>query len=280
MEHPMTSQPLALSSLKRGRRAFTLVELLAVIGIIVMLLGLVVVGVFKAQKTANASRIKADLATISQALEQYHNDLGVYPMSTPGVQGPNWTHVLAKALLSPETKFVDGQDGFGFRIQRDAANQPTGKIYPAYLNSDSFKTRTINGQLELLDHLGSPIAYYPRRNRPKGGTIPLVTHQNLNNQTGTGYYHQQDGMIDPDTNQSIQAGMAWSLAYALGYRAATSMPSTDYILGPGETQNYDGPFILVSPGINMRFNTLPSPTGLTPRQAMTDSDDIYNFEWK
>jgi prepilin-type N-terminal cleavage/methylation domain-containing protein len=100
-------------SRRHPARAFTLTELLVVIGIIVLLAGLAVPMVLRAYKQGNKTRTKADLNTIAIALNAYKGDFGDYPRvmdsvfpQANGVQfaikgnnlGPT---VLCKALIGP-----------------------------------------------------------------------------------------------------------------------------------------------------------------------------------
>lgn len=63
----------------RPARAFSLLELLVVLGII-SILALIALPNFRlAQVRAKVSRVKADLTTVATALETYHVDHGVYP---------------------------------------------------------------------------------------------------------------------------------------------------------------------------------------------------------
>src|SRR3989442_15791293 len=66
----------------RGHAAFTLVELLVVITIIVILAGLVLATVGYVQKKGARSRAEAEIAAISAALESYKADNGIYPRSS------------------------------------------------------------------------------------------------------------------------------------------------------------------------------------------------------
>ena len=79
-------------------RAFTLLELLLVIGIIALLAGILLPAVNKTYQRAIALRTQADLQAISTGLEAYKADFGTYPVIT----GPNTgAAVLGKALLGP-----------------------------------------------------------------------------------------------------------------------------------------------------------------------------------
>jgi prepilin-type N-terminal cleavage/methylation domain-containing protein len=62
-----------------GRRAFTLIELLIVVAIIGILAAIAVPNFLEAQVRAKVARVKADLRTISLAVECYSVDNDVYP---------------------------------------------------------------------------------------------------------------------------------------------------------------------------------------------------------
>src|SRR3954469_12724573 len=57
-----------------SRRAFTLVELLVVIGVIGILLGLLMPALTRARAQANSVRCKSNLRTLGQMLVIYEND--------------------------------------------------------------------------------------------------------------------------------------------------------------------------------------------------------------
>jgi prepilin-type N-terminal cleavage/methylation domain-containing protein len=65
-----------------SRRAFTLIELLIVMAIIIVLAGLILATAGYVQKKGQRSRAEAEIAAFSAALENYKADNGVYP-STP-----------------------------------------------------------------------------------------------------------------------------------------------------------------------------------------------------
>jgi type II secretory pathway pseudopilin PulG len=62
--------------------AFTLVELLVVITIIIILAGLILATVGYVQKKGATSRAAAEIAAMSAALESYKADNGIYPRSS------------------------------------------------------------------------------------------------------------------------------------------------------------------------------------------------------
>ncbi len=68
-----------MSTRSRTERAFTLIELLAVIGIIVVLVGMVLAGAGLAQRQADRNRAKSDMQKIETALNRYIMDFYKYP---------------------------------------------------------------------------------------------------------------------------------------------------------------------------------------------------------
>jgi general secretion pathway protein G len=163
-----------------GRRGFSLVELLVVIGIIVVLAGILLPMIQRAYRQAQRSAQKMDLQTISIALGAYQHDFGALPMMPEEqTSDGNQTNVphLAMALIAPGpstdpvTGAVVGQDGCdgpGFRI--GTGGRKWGPYLPAdrFVTSPKFRYNNSTGQCigvwyNLLDRWGNPIQYYPRR---------------------------------------------------------------------------------------------------------------------
>ena len=67
---------------KRRYNAFTLIELVLVVGIIIVLAGLVLSTVGYARKKGARARAETEIAAISAACENYKADNGVYPRDT------------------------------------------------------------------------------------------------------------------------------------------------------------------------------------------------------
>ena len=65
-----------------SRRAFTIVELLVVMAIILVLAGLILATSSYVQNKGARSRAEAEIAAMSAALENYKADNGVYPSDT------------------------------------------------------------------------------------------------------------------------------------------------------------------------------------------------------
>ena len=67
----------------RPRRAFTLTELLIVIGIIVILIGLLLPVVGKIKRASYTASTQQQISTLMSAIEAYHNDFNAYPGPLP-----------------------------------------------------------------------------------------------------------------------------------------------------------------------------------------------------
>jgi prepilin-type N-terminal cleavage/methylation domain-containing protein len=123
-----------------NRKAFTLVELLVVIGIIAILVGLLLPAISQMHRSAQITGQKADFQAISTALTAYDADFGDYPRnntlptwSTTTLNAPAPIHLsLAAALMGAgpqvtqgpggstnisQYEIGDGADGLGFRAQ-------------------------------------------------------------------------------------------------------------------------------------------------------------------
>src|SRR5262245_28965684 len=107
---------------REARRAFTLVELLIVIGIIIILASLLLVGVVRARRNASKLRTQADFQTISIALEAYKTDFGDYPRPDSADTG---AAILGRALLGPygngkidTNNAIDQNDPIQYNAQR------------------------------------------------------------------------------------------------------------------------------------------------------------------
>src|SRR5437868_11908870 len=70
---------LRMTNDERQRGAFTIIELLIVMAIIVILAGLILATAGYVQKKGQRSRAEAEIAAMSAALENYKADNGVYP---------------------------------------------------------------------------------------------------------------------------------------------------------------------------------------------------------
>jgi prepilin-type N-terminal cleavage/methylation domain-containing protein len=148
-----TAEGLCYSSRMLRRKAFTLIELLLVIGIIAVLAGIVITAVNPRLQLANAQDAKrrADARTIQQALEQYLVDNGTLPNASSIPIGS--TVMICKQGLSfagcvnldslvptyaaaiPQDTTVLDANHSGFTVQKDAYGRPS--VLAAYIGAPS-----------------------------------------------------------------------------------------------------------------------------------------------
>src|ERR1700704_6422818 len=104
----------------RAEGAFTILELLVVITIIIVLAGLILSTVGYVQKKGARSRAEAEMAAMSASLESYKAANGVYPQPSPT---PGGSHALYQALAG------DGDDAIGGTKQSTGVPGSSGKSY-------------------------------------------------------------------------------------------------------------------------------------------------------
>src|SRR6478609_4060095 len=120
-------KPTCRSS-QRLARAFTLVEMLVVIGVLVLIMAAIAPMLGKATKSARRARVQSDLQVIGQALESYrtdHRDYPRYVATDPIAPTISGAELLCWALMAPgpatgdvdDVGAADGKDGLGFRIR-------------------------------------------------------------------------------------------------------------------------------------------------------------------
>jgi prepilin-type N-terminal cleavage/methylation domain-containing protein len=164
----------------RYRKAFTLVELLVVIGIITILAGLLLPAVNHMRRVAQITGQKADFQTIAAALEAYKADFGDYPRNANlptwytmqgGVPSPAPVYLtLASALMgagpgiSQTTaggvfEVGDGADGLGFRAQT--------MNFPVTVSGSSFTASPFTATVSSM-----PV---PMNNFVQGQTVASIT---------------------------------------------------------------------------------------------------------
>src|SRR5437016_11175324 len=101
-----------------GAFAFTIIELLVVISIIIILASLILSTVGYVQKKGARSRAEAEIAAISAALESHKADNGIYPACPSPTPGG---HALYQSLTG------DGNDAIGGSIASTGLSASSGK---------------------------------------------------------------------------------------------------------------------------------------------------------
>jgi type II secretory pathway pseudopilin PulG len=196
----------------RASGAFTILELLVVITIIIVLAGLILSTVGYVQKKGARSRAEAEIAAMSAALESYKADNGIYPRDP----APN----TATDKLDARTMF----DAVG-------ANAPLYKaaslvLYRA-LSGDRNLDRTVDAADKDLDISGAPLtppltelpktyfAFKPNMLSPSGGAGTIAAlRDSFGNSYGysTAYQYDVEQGTNPPTKGYNPTFDLWSTA--------------------------------------------------------------------
>jgi len=110
----------------RYKAAFTILELLVVMTIIIILAGLTIATMGYVQTKSRRSTAEAQIAAFSAALENYKADNGVYPAASPA--GATANHGLYQALTG------DGNDSIGGAAKSTGIASSSGKSYMPLTN--------------------------------------------------------------------------------------------------------------------------------------------------
>jgi prepilin-type N-terminal cleavage/methylation domain-containing protein len=149
---------------KRSRSAFTLVELMIVVGIVGMLAAMAIPAFAHARETARNARFAADLRVACDAFIEYAADTGRYPPdTTPGIM-PNGMADYLRRVHWYETTAVGGQwdwDNGQFSVKAGVSvYEPTASqeqlerldamIDDGSLSSGSFRARS-SGYISIIE---------------------------------------------------------------------------------------------------------------------------------
>jgi type II secretory pathway pseudopilin PulG len=101
---------------RRKRTGFTIVELLAALGIIALMVGLLIPALSMVRNTAKETKQKAQFATIELALTAFKNDYGDYPRSDWPLPPAPWSDYCGAQKLA---EALVGWDLLGFHPKSD-----------------------------------------------------------------------------------------------------------------------------------------------------------------
>jgi type II secretion system protein G len=128
---------------RKRRAAFTLIELLIVVGIIAILAMIALPNFLEAQTRAKVSRTKSDMRTIVTALEVYAVDHNHYPPNYDAgdyVSPPPVTEYLTYACLTTPQAYIASVPLDPFRPGID---EPSRARYFDYIGADTVPTNSI-----------------------------------------------------------------------------------------------------------------------------------------
>ena len=150
--------------------AFTVVELLVVMAMILVLAGLILATSGYVQKKGQHSRAEAEIAAMSAALENYKADNGIYPRDANSSDRADPVGNLSDAAYTSASVFLYEQL-FG---ALNGARTPTtsAKIYfpfkPNMLNPPQPSTDPVTS---IRDPFGNPYGYSTAKAANPGGAI-------------------------------------------------------------------------------------------------------------
>ncbi len=119
------------SSPRHGRTAFSLIELMTVIAIIVILAGLIVGGLGFANERQAKEKCKVQIALLSKGIEAYKLDMGTYPGIDPNtIVSGDVSEQLYQALF---------KDGYDYILNPTGTSTKATKIYTPELDPKTSK---------------------------------------------------------------------------------------------------------------------------------------------
>lgn len=155
------------TSISRGARAFSMVELMVVVAIMVILAGILIGSLPGIQSRINRGKVEAFIAELDAGLSKYQIDNGIYPLNEPtgdrdkaGIEG---AAVLYKHLSGD------------FDVNGEVDFEKNEKVYVPKLDYNSNReakeprSMVIGGQYMVIDSYSNPVRYIAQPpNLPSG----------------------------------------------------------------------------------------------------------------
>lgn len=283
----------------RTPRAFTIVELLTVMSIIVILIGLLVPALNKAKKFATNVKQMAQLRSIDAAIELFSNEFGGYPDS--GALDPTGAAycgsmklaeaIMGKDLLGCHANTLFRREGLGaggvllYPPNPTAANLSARKgPYLQAENANAYRLRQIYGdsgvgaflpdtfvlcdvydrQMASGEKTGMPILYYKANTANNLHDPNVASAMTITDSRGNIYnYHDNQSLVGlgKPWEASGSTPTPHNLADPLRFFRNTRSDKISTTDRPYRPDSY----ILISAGWDAEYGT---------------ADDICNFEWK
>src|SRR5437762_7455045 len=146
------------AGLRRGEpryNAFTLIELILVVGIIMVLAGLVLSTVGYARKKGARARAETEIAALSAACENYKADNGIYP------QEASFTDTLDPKMSGDPSAYQSASLYLYKQLSGDSAanRNPTGKSYMVFKPNMLFPADQSQNVQYIQDPFGFSYGY-------------------------------------------------------------------------------------------------------------------------
>jgi prepilin-type N-terminal cleavage/methylation domain-containing protein len=159
--------------------AFTLIELLIVMAIILVLAGLIIATSQYVQKKGQRSRTEAEIAAISSALENYKADNGIYPRGNAGSSSttpPYDTDALKPNAMGDPTQAVYQRASLALYklisgdMDNDASRISETKPYFTFKPNQLSPTSPTSAVLFIKDPFGNSYGYSTVKTSAPAGT--------------------------------------------------------------------------------------------------------------
>ena len=154
----------------RSCAAFTLIEILIVIGIILFLAGLLLAVSGFVQEKGKRSRAEAEIAALSAALESYKADNGIYPQSTD-------TNSLDPSSTNPSS-YVASSKSLYIQLSGDSDDNPTTSsssdtknYFGSALKPNMLNPNPPGANTYIHDPFGNSYGYSTARASNPNGTV-------------------------------------------------------------------------------------------------------------
>ena len=137
------------------RGAFTIIEVLIVITVILVFAGLILATSGYVQTKGNRSRAEAEIAAISTALENYKADNGIYPIDAAN----GTTNTLdARTMFNPTAAQYAAASVF---LYKELSGDPIGNRIPTEKSYFSFKPNMLlpKNQAQTVTAMADPFGY-------------------------------------------------------------------------------------------------------------------------
>ncbi len=302
-----------MKSIKKSKRraAFTIVELLTVMSIIVILIGLLVPALNQVKRYAYEVKQRAQLKSIDTAIELFNSEFDGYPDSSR--RGPDGAEycgamklceaVMGQDLLGfhPDSTFrADGTDGVNRSLYPDASNL-SPEAYKSNLSTRKGPYLPLdNANAFSLQDLYGTIQPFQYNHRVLCDVYKRVTHRTIGSKVGMPilYYRANTAntlhdVQNPDNPQNIYNYRDNQTLLMLGKPWNQANPNNQG--QPGESTHRLAIEANRPPGFRFYMNTKNEKVLTASRPYRADTyilisagwdgeygtpDDVCNYEWK
>ncbi len=274
----------------KTKKAFTIVELLTVMSVIVILIGLLVPALTQVRQFAYEVKQKAQLHSIDTAIEAFHSVMDYYPDSDQTV-GYCGAMKLAEAMMGqdllgfhPDSVFnAAGTDSQGRNLYNANTISARKNLFLPIDNANAFRLTDIYLNTGTLDPNLFVLCDVFRRvqNRHGAGRIgmPILYYKADTAKTKHDFTHPDDSVYNYKDNSTL---VGLGMPFTAGVHPLNQMYDKD--------NNPIGPA-----GLRFYLNTKSDKVTSTTVPVRSDSymlisagndglygtrDDICNFEWK